>query len=297
MVLFLLMVVSTIGAIGQKDHKLYPMIQPLKEGGYTVSEFKNFLLSPTPLAVDYCDKMLSRVNRFLNETGLSAKYNNGLPLDRRNIKFLFQMIETRNRIHEGFINSHRDDSGKKVIPYLDNRRFEGLVFTLCIEGYELDLAKAECENFIDVPYLFLTPLPEEKKAKEEKVANNALPEDDGGSILIKKKTVAVDIKAPILENPNHPHTLLWVGAGILATSLIYYGIHELGEKHGGSPVTAPGHTDPNTGGPVTAPGHGDAVNSPYYLPVYRPITYTNTLVIRNNASMERYKWVSIHLGF
>jgi len=194
-----------------------------------------------------------------------------------------------NNVSVTGVKNYYYSSAHKKVQSLDNYNGEGKnVDFLFIEGKPT--FKCDCVNALlnSIPTVIV-------KKKEETTGgllgdsynlDNDLPRNLG--ITEKKKTVIPDIKAPVLENPNHPHTLLWVGVGILATSLVY-GIHELGEKHGGGqPVTAPGHTDPNTGGPVTAPGHGDA-----FVPLYNRV-FLKTTIIQNQQNRLRMITVAVY---
>lgn len=162
LVFFLLLILNWSIVNGQ----LFPPIQPYNESGYTVLDFEMFARNletdkaiktkNAELSASYKRELLSIVNDFLQSTGLNKNFNNGAPLGEEWISWIFCPIRTsiEHRVYlGGFWNSHQSTDGKTVVFYWDSKRFEGMIVTLHLDGYELDLGKTCCMNLVKVPFV------------------------------------------------------------------------------------------------------------------------------------------------
>jgi hypothetical protein len=117
-----------------------------------------------------------------------------------------------------------------------------MVFTLCIEGYELDLAKSECDNLVDVPYLFISSPIEKKIIEEKETTSNVLPQDYG-EVKIQKKITLADVGVKTTPKAKNKGFWGWLVAGLIASAattayLLSHGHHHVDTGGpGGAPIT------------------------------------------------------------
>lgn len=230
--LFLILIL-TLGWL-VSNAQLHKPVQPLNENGYTLVQFETFALSPTEYSASYRERLLSLVNHFLAETGLYKKYNNGNPLDESWISWIFYpgRTSTEWRVYpNGFRNTYQSYDGRSVEWFWDKRRFEGLVTTLHLEGYELDLGKTVCTNLVDVPFKTVMVIPPQIDSNPATIISTSKQED--WSFLAPKKMYEDKITvSPIFLDSEKTKTKTWFGrhwgwiAGTLgATALTTGGIY------------------------------------------------------------------------
>ena len=261
--ILMLMVLGTIGA-EVNAQGLYKTIQPMKENGFENFEFTNFALGQSQLSQSFSSELLNNVNRFLTETGLNVKVNQGMPLDRRHLAWIFDPSRTwsvERTYSNGYWNSHQSRDGSYVEWYWDKKYFRGQAKVLHYEGYELDLGKGVCMNLLKIPYISVCVTP---PIQQETYCPPALTAPTESFVPYRKPAVEVTLPAVVLAPKKHNHTLLWVAAGIVVTGVACYFLSQKHSNHpqidtggpGGAPIT-PGVPDPNPvipgGGPGGAP--------------------------------------------
>ncbi|MFA6514737.1 MAG: hypothetical protein WCT42_00525 [Candidatus Paceibacterota bacterium] len=156
-VVFLILTFIGLESTAQNGH-LYPTVMPVKENGYSGWEFENFALGGSSISQDYKEKIVDRVKQFCSDVGVYPTDENGNPLRTTDdwVRWTFSPGRTwvEDRTYDnGFWNSHQSSDGRKVVLYWDKRPFRGPVLVLHVEGYELDLGKTACANFVKVSYV------------------------------------------------------------------------------------------------------------------------------------------------
>lgn len=254
--LFLILILTISWSVS--NGQLYPPIQPLNESGYSLQEFESFSLKSSEFSSNYRRELLGIVNQFLKETGLSGKYNQGMPLDEKWISWIFYpertWIEDRT-YSNGFWNSHQN--GNKVVFYWDKRYFRGPVTTLHLDGYELDLGKTVCMNLVKIPYKTIYQVPPQNNPAPEPVPDRFIKterEDNQftQSVIIKDEE---GYAKPSLGNlnPNQPkkerrvikirvgHVVITVAVVAIVVEVVHLILHK---KDSGEPGGAPKTNDP-----------------------------------------------------
>lgn len=236
LVFILILTTSWLISSGQ----LHKPVQPLNESGYTLAQFEAFASNSTEYSASYREKLLSVVNHFLAETGLYKNYNNGNPLNESWISWIFYPNRTYTewRVYpNGFRNTRQSFDGRSVEWFWDKRRFEGLVTTLHLEGYELDLGKTVCTNLVDVPYKTVHLFPPQVNPAPEPVPDRFIKteRDDNQftqSVIIKKVQegyvdpnmfITETIRTKTWFGRNWGYVAGFVGASALTTGgIIWY---------------------------------------------------------------------------
>jgi hypothetical protein len=235
-------------------------IKPYNNKGYKLKDFINFSLNGTPLGDSYQAYMLSKVNDFLEETGLVDKY--GRQYGQQGIYWIFNSKRAwpeYRHYNSGYNNTQQSADGRSVDPFVDDKGdFDGSVMVLHLDGYQLDLGKLVCINGVDRPYTYVQPLQPIVKTKYirihdtvtvEKQQRNYDVEEEKQQQQNTDESVVTDFKVTRKINWK---TVGWIGGPIVVGGLVYV-LWPGSDEPSGKPVNVP--TSGDDGGPVNVPTH------------------------------------------
>ena len=154
---FLVIALLLLGgvAIAQK----YPPLKPYKNGGYSISEVKSFILNQDFFTANYRKELLEIINEGLRSAGEKITLNEGyLYLILKNTK-----IEYRD-LSKGYINSYKNDD--RIVFFKDNKGYKGKVCVFMYNRVQITWAKDTCLNLLKIPVKILQAKEFPKPKKE-----------------------------------------------------------------------------------------------------------------------------------
>jgi hypothetical protein len=260
-IIFLILVLGIQGLIAQVKR---PPIQPLNENGYSLNEFLSFSKKKGTLPESYRESLLSMVNNFIKEVGLSYE-----ELTESHLDWLFHpsRMKSEFRIYNnGYWNTRQGVDGK-LEWFFDTKPFRGAIMVLHLGGYKLDIGKEVCMNLVRVP--FTKSIVEGQKIPQQVIQTTPTEEtkrltayeDDFGRRDISSRSTSPEIIYLQQEDETQYKKIVdWLLVGKIAgvtvsvAGITAAAIHFFGGKKKSGPAGVPGHNDP--GGPGGAPGHG-----------------------------------------
>lgn len=258
---FLLLVLSSIGVSGQK----YPPVQPYNENGYKVSDLRRFLYENTSLSNSYQTEFLRVVNKNLRSTGEYLNINDGQPLDESCIPWVLAKISIESKNLKGFMNS-RNKNGQ-LDWYFDKNSFYGPCFIFRFGNCSFTLAKTICMNLLDIPadYVYSTRNTKqpERQFREEPI-NDRPVRDDWRPIQEPQPTIHY---VPTTQNHNPKIDVLGITVTICLTAIVVVTVVCLTNNPQTIAVVPP--TQPTNNGNPGGTGNGNDGGGPGGTPPSR----------------------------